>query len=315
MSQDASKPTLWHVAVALGYTMLLLLVYPAVLIAVQDFPDFSGVGVKRYFDPLILSHFQFEEEVLALGFIATFLSLYSLLSAKQARVQFIILAMILSAIGYGLGVHLTADIYPLSPVIARGIVMTYSIFIAMIVSERFLFHVFNRNVFGYPAVRFRGKDFFCVLYMLIPIVAYPALLMLRDVFPNLAEFRLNRYFERSPIFYFSYQHVILTLAFVCAYIGTFTLFFVTNNKVKFFLAVSLLSFVLYDLATYVDSFSLYVLGMRINSCGSGDASVCLNFFEQGMLLALCTASGIAIVARVFKFRGHNTLYEASNSSS
>ncbi len=283
MSQDASKPTLWHVAVALGYTMLLLLVYPAVLIAVQDFPDFSGVGVKRYFDPLILSHFQFEEEVLALGFIATFLSLYSLLSAKQARVQFIILAMILSAI--------------------------------MIVSERFLFHVFNRNVFGYPAVRFRGKDFFCVLYMLIPIVAYPALLMLRDVFPNLAEFRLNRYFERSPIFYFSYQHVILTLAFVCAYIGTFTLFFVTNNKVKFFLAVSLLSFVLYDLATYVDSFSLYVLGMRINSCGSGDASVCLNFFEQGMLLALCTASGIAIVARVFKFRGHNTLYEASNSSS
>src|SRR5712692_9319150 len=101
MTQAASKPLVWRL-VAFGYVVVRLIVYPAILIALQDFPHLPKFGFGRYFEPTELSHFRYENVILALGFIVVFVFGFGRLFAQEGKSQFIISATILSVVFYEL---------------------------------------------------------------------------------------------------------------------------------------------------------------------------------------------------------------------
>ena len=314
MTSEISKPPLWRRCLMFIYVSLPLLAYPAVLIIVQDFPDLSRFDLKQYLNLISLAYFSFEGVVLSSGFILIFLSVLTLLFAKQARLQFVILASILSMLGYSFGTILIANVYPLSfyrehfhscradlpicyPPLVHGYVMTFSVILAIILSEHLLYGLLKHKVFGRSPVRFGVRDVSYIFYLLLPIVANPAFIILAEIFPNWGEFRINRFFESTRIPYFSYQSQLLTLSFLVTYMTVFTWIFVKKKKAYFFLAVSILSYALYNLGTYLD-LSGFLLVIKHSSCHSDGSSDCLTSIELGVLFCLSATCSIAIVERL-----------------
>jgi hypothetical protein len=311
MSDSSAKPTLWYVSLGAGYVALTLVLYPALLISLQDFPSIPQINFARYFESVTLTYFWEETIVFTAGFCFIFLSAYAALFATRLRRQFVGLATVLSVIGYSAGIYVLskADFLVCAPalqrcvpLIAHAFVTTFSILIAIVLAERLLFRVLGESPFDYPSERFRARDFASILYLLLAIIVYPTIVMFVRSFPNFPSMHMLRYFERTEISYLSLQYTVLTISFLVVYVGLFTLLFVKTWRAATIVAVSLLSFLIFSIASYLDC-SL----IRSNVCHPTGWSVSLRLSDQGALIGFAIMCSIVLVARLFKRFGYEIL--------
>lgn len=133
------------------YLLAPLVVYPTVWIIIHDFPTLTDFELRRYLVSSELSHFRFEEAVLAASFIILFVFIYTRLFVQQSRIRFLITTAVLAGSLYGAGTYVVGDSYPLSlfkehyscqrglptcyPVLIFGYIMFFSVVFAILLSK------------------------------------------------------------------------------------------------------------------------------------------------------------------------------------
>lgn len=316
MTQAMSKPPLWRVF-ALIYVLLPLIAYPTVLLIAQDFPHLPTLSLRRYFEPAVLPHFRFEAAVLRWGFVFMYILGFGLLFAKEGKWQFIASATILSAVAYEVTAYFFVDYFGVDsqghlPPLIQGGVMLLAIALATHISESLVFYFCSRKAFGPRSAGFRGLAVFLIgICLIVPIVLYPLVMILAETFPDFSQMRAHRVFEATQIPFFSHRAQLLLLGSVAAYFALVTLLLVRIKRVQFFVAASMLSYVLYNLGVYVQIYadvSLDAVRMRPDVCGSTDLSACLTFAEHGWIFTLSAVASALIIERSFKHFGQLSLY-------
>src|SRR5256885_4882128 len=139
----------FHPVGAFICAVLFLFGYPALLMLVHDLPHFPALRLRRLLEPVGPPHFRFEELILASFYISLFVFMYTLCFGRDSKVQFALLAVGLALVGYGVGVYLAADIYPMQiyrlhaacdaehcfPYLGNGIVILFATASSLILTE------------------------------------------------------------------------------------------------------------------------------------------------------------------------------------
>lgn len=103
------------------YLLTPLVVFPAVLMAVQDLPSLPRVTYNRSLEHVNLTHIPFETVVLGICFIGIFLvPLWRILSSSKLALNLITVFMA-STLVYAIGVFMIGYVYPMSLFKSRSV--------------------------------------------------------------------------------------------------------------------------------------------------------------------------------------------------
>jgi len=321
MTSNVSTVDYRRLILALIYIYVPLILYPTLLLVIQDGANLSKVNVGHYFSPLQLSHLKSEMLFVGLGFIFTYIVVAGIAFVREARIIFVIFATIIAYLMYEFGIYLYAAYFGTGysgtlSAFDHGWIMVIAIAFGIYYSESLIFHIFGYDALRLRPGRARAPDF--ILHMgwliLLPMVGYPILMILVEAFPNVSDVRVSRIFETTQAPLFSYETQLITLASLLIYSGVFTLVFVKTKRGYFFVAVSAVAYLLYNFGMNCQIFvdrSVSAFHMRSSECNSNDLSACLLFAEHGWIFTASFIFSTVIVERLFKYLGKFDLYDVS----
>jgi hypothetical protein len=269
------------------YLLTSLVVFPVVLMAVQDLPSAPHVTYSRYLQHVSLTHFPFETVVIGIVFIAIFLvPLRRILLPSRLQLN-LIAALITALIVYGFGVFVIGHIYPISLFNSLsvcpdgyhichsfgvyGYLMLFALTAGIAVARGR--QAFEVQVGQEPAGRFFAK----LLYCLLPVPLYPLIMKFeeRSTISTALE-----YFGSSSFSYFDFFNVSLLALFIFAY---------TWMYAKLFREEAIISVISTVVATSVYVCIMYLLS-HVAACQVDHAAVCITRAAHGLILVVIVGS-------------------------
>ncbi len=99
---------------AFFYLLTSLVVFPALLMAVQDLPSFPRLTYSRSLEPVNPAHIPFETILLGIGFIAIFLVPLRRVLSAEPGLRAIMACSLVATMVFVLSVFAAGHVYPLS---------------------------------------------------------------------------------------------------------------------------------------------------------------------------------------------------------
>jgi hypothetical protein len=313
------RSTWRRMALVFSYGILVFLSYPGLLIIAQDFPAIPDFRFSRYLSPGELTTYAWF--IIASIFIVV--CVWGLTQfIKDGKPQFFKATVILCIVFHFVGAYIVAvwsetaspSLLALS---TQNNIMIVSIGASahigrLVVFYAFGIYVLGRTASGPDSTPFGGLISIAFLYLLLlPIAAYPIVLVVAATFPDVPEISMDTFFQLTRTPFFSYRLQLLALGSLMMFMGAVTLCIIRVKRIQFFAAATSLSYFMYNAVVYIQMHvdkALGAINMKGDVCGHTDISRCLLFVEHGWMFSLCALCSLLVVAQLFKYFGQPKLF-------
>jgi hypothetical protein len=294
------------------YLLTSLIVFPAVLMAVQDLPSLPRVTYGRSLEHVRLTYFSFETIFIGIAFIAIFLvPLWRILLSSKREINLIV-ALIVATMVYVVGVFVAGHVRPFSafksssvcsdgylichPFGVYGYLMFFAI-IAGIAMGRIGRNTLRPDVHVPPdqATTSLAKLF----YGLLPAFLYPLVMKLEE---GSASSTVLEYFGTSIFKYSDLVNILVLILFIFVYTWVYAHLFLIGGRVLVSVTSTALSTILYLAVMFLLSY--------VAACPVDHSAVCISRAAHGLMLVIIVSSTLLFIPSLISLGNSSNVGQA-----